>query len=235
MLNSHPPNKFLLSIFNSFENMSIILECCDGRQWSVGDVLLNQSSLLAEIARAQGRPACPASSSVAADFPCVSSSSSTSTTSRYPLVIKVMEPSAACLLLMQICAAPDALLPPSGTPVATIAGASRLSDFLIMPEPAALTRASLLLSMETIRASGVANPYDAAACYALSYDLEMTFPRIFRRGESKAAFEQLYWTCVTNNLSILQLTKQMLGAAEYSRSLQPMINAFRIRHHGGIQ
>jgi hypothetical protein len=101
-------------------------------------------------------------------------------------------------------------------PLETLGEARRLADYLHLEIPESLKRVHMLLSMETIRSSGVANPFDASACMLLSVDLELKFPLVYVRLSDQPAYERMFWSFVTANASPQDEVVKIIGPEGYA-------------------
>lgn len=107
--------------------------------------------------------------------------------------------------------------------------ARKLVRKLQLPEPARFRINGILLVMETVRLSGVANPYDASAVMVLSVDLETNHPTIYEKLDNQYEYETVYWSLVTRKKDPAHDVMDIIGEEEYAK-LQECAAALRLRH-----
>lgn len=164
----------------------LIFKCTRGEQWTVPDGLIAQSLFLQDLAREP-------TSFVPLPF-------------SFEAAVALMKMCAACAA----CASSDTS---SSCPLKTLGETHRLAAYLHLDK---LSDVHMLLTMETIRVSGAANPFDAAACMLLSVDLELQFPEIYVRIKNQAAYEKMYWNFVRENADPKEKLTEIIGADGYT-------------------
>lgn len=130
-----------------------------------------------------------------------------------------------CLLVMR--AFMDHDLPRMS--LASFTAMRRLIDKLQLPMPERLRAIGMVMVLETVRLSGVANPYDASAVMVLSVDLETAAPEVYLRLEEQRAYEATYWRFVTTGESPETMLVTLFGNDGYD-VLKTHADKLRSRH-----
>jgi hypothetical protein len=180
----------------------LAFECEDKKIWVVPDSLVEKSHILQELASVQA----------------------TQKEKESPIPLSFPFAAASELMLRYV---DDHFTRPCS--LENIAKARALADHLGLPIPESLMKIHMLLVLETIRESGVANPFDASACMVLSVDLETMRPDIYTRLPDQSAYEALFWSCVYANANPRQLLADTLGSDGYA-TVHKCADLLRAKH-----
>lgn len=139
---------------------------------------------------------------------------------------KLDEKMDVCIALMKSFLQED--IWPAPGPLDRLAAALRLADKLQIPAPGCLLRFNVLIAVEAVRTSGVANPYDFMLVMDLTKELERHHPEYVRRETNHEMFQGMYNLFLYSDTDPEDVVRKIIGE-DYDKVVE-MADGLRRRH-----